>query len=90
MACGGLSEPEPRDRELFVATYVDLREAALASPDGKLTEAARAAVLERNGVSEVELLAFVETWSQDLDVMRVVWEEIEERLDVEREQPPRR
>ena len=82
-ACGELSSPETMERELFVEAYVELRTAALTSPDAELSDSARAAVLERIGVSEDDLMTFVEVRSEDLGFMRSVWDEIEQHLDYE-------
>ncbi len=72
------------DRNVFVATYVDLRVAALGSEDGELTEEMRTAVLSSHGVTESQLHAFVEAHGQDLPFMRDVWNEVEVLLEERR------
>ena len=69
------------DRETFIETYVDLRHAALASPDGEIDAAARDSVLALHGVTEEELLAFAEAHGRDVDYVREIWTEVESRLD---------
>ncbi|MEQ9399884.1 MAG: hypothetical protein RJQ04_12050 [Longimicrobiales bacterium] len=87
-ACGG--DPSAAtgviDREIFVATYVDLRVTALHG-SGELSEAQRTAVLERHSVTEGQLTAFVDAHAQDLDFMRDVWNDVEARLDATRSRP---
>lgn len=82
-ACGGESGGGSPDvsRETFVATYVDLRVAALHTEEGRLEDTARARVLSEHGVTEEGLLAFVEERGTDLGFMRDLWNEIEARLD---------
>lgn len=69
------------DRETFVATYVDLRRAALTSPDGELDDEARTEVLERHGVTEEDLLDFADAHGRDVDFLRSLWTEVEARMD---------
>lgn len=80
-ADGAGSGEAPIDRETFIATYLDLRLAALQSPDREITAEARARVLTEHGVSEDELLGFVEAHGHDVPYMEAVWSEIESRLD---------
>jgi hypothetical protein len=70
------------DRETFIASYVDLRMTALGTEIGELDDALRAEVLERNGVSEEDLVAFVELHGEDVEFMQDIWDEIESRMDV--------
>ena len=80
-SCRGGGEPEDViDRETFIATYVDLRVAALSSPTGTLSDADRMRVLREHGVSEQELLAFAEARGGDPVYMTAVWEEVQARL----------
>lgn len=72
------------DRETFIATYVDLRTEAVRTGAAELATEARIAVLERHGVSEEDLLGFVEAHGEDVDFMRAVWDEVEARLDAAR------
>ena len=85
LACGGgqsnlpvgdLIEPED-----FIATYVDLRAAALITEDGQVTEVGRSEVLDRHGISEEDLISFAEAYGEDLTFMQEIWNEIELRLE---------
>ncbi len=78
---GGFGGVEVPDRETFVATYVDLRVAALTAPGDTLGEEVRTRILAEHGVTEEQLLAFVERHGEDLQFMRGVWDEVETRLD---------
>ena len=85
VACSdGSSPPTSIDREVFVTTYVDLRIAALESDSAALTEAARAEVLSRHGVTADDLLGFAEAHGRDVEFMRDVWNEVEVRMDARR------
>ena len=87
ISCGGdPSAPEPISRELFIDTYVDLRIGAVRSPGRVLPAQTRDSVLISHGVTEAQLLGFVEARGDDLDFMRGVWDEIELRLDAEPEE----
>lgn len=82
-ACGNGAEPAPAetiDRETFVATYVDLRAAALAAPGGGLAPADRERILAQHGVSEQDLLEFADARGGDVAYMRDLWLEVEARL----------
>jgi hypothetical protein len=78
-ACGDAG-PETIQRETFVATYVDLRRAALENPARQITPAKRDEVLSRHGVTEEDLYAFVEAHGRDVDYMAGVWSDVEARL----------
>jgi hypothetical protein len=80
----GLDEAEIIDREVFVAVYVDLRAAALATDEGEITDEARTEVLARHGASEADVLNFAEYHAEDLPFMRQVWDEIEALLEAQR------
>lgn len=84
MGCGdsGANPDGPVDPETFIATYVDLRMTALSTEIGELDDALRAEVLERNGVTEEDLVAFVELHGEDVSLMQEIWDEIESRMDV--------
>ncbi len=82
-ACGG--EPAPRaegtvPREVFVDTYVRLRMAALRSEDGRVGPSEREEVLEANGVSEADLLEYVDAHGTRPRFMVEVWAEIDDNL----------
>ena len=78
---GGGPDDGALDRATFIDTYVDLRATALSTETGELSDALRAEVLERHGVSEDAMTGFVETHGQDVAFMQEVWDEIEVRLD---------
>ena len=69
------------DREVFIATYVDLRIAALESEPRTLSGIDRDAVLARHSVTEEALMTFAEVHGRDVEFMSDVWEEVELRLD---------
>lgn len=75
--------PGTVERELFVAAYVDLREAALLH-GGELPDSLRAAVLARHGVTGDDLLRFAEVHGDEVRYMDEVWSEIEARLEARR------
>jgi len=84
-ACGG-SEVAPEttalDRDTFIRSWVDLRVTAVRSGE-PLTDSLRAAVLDRQGVTEEELMEFAEVRGDDLAYMRDLWLEVEARLQAE-------
>jgi hypothetical protein len=67
--------------EQFITTMVELRRAARAaeSDTARFVELRRE-VLERQGVSEAELRAYVESGSRDLLELAAVWDSIGARL----------
>ena len=71
----------PISRSVFVSTYVDLRLAALRHPDREITREERARVLREHGVTEEQLLGFVDAHYRDAEYMEGVWDEVEGRLD---------
>jgi hypothetical protein len=84
-ACGG-DEDVPVvegviDRETFIQVYVDLRDAAVRSPDLVVSEEARDDVLARHGVDEESLMAFIDAYGGDLDYMNELWAEVEQRVE---------
>jgi hypothetical protein len=81
---GGVDVPaDVIDREAFVATYVDLRRAAIASAEFQLTDEQRADILARHGVDDESLVRFANVHGRDLDYMNEVWTEIDARLTAE-------
>jgi hypothetical protein len=68
------------DRQVFVDTYVDLRTAALANPNGQIRPEQRDSVLARHDVTEEQLLRFAEVHGRDVEFMSAVWGEVENRL----------
>lgn len=81
LACGGdeslTHDGETISRARFVETYVELRKAGLRSRQMDLTLDEQRAILERTGVTEEDLLAFVEYWGTNGDVMLGIWEEVD-------------
>lgn len=75
------------DREAFIATYVDLRTTVVRAEAHELSDEDRSAVLSRHGVTEEDLLSFVETHGGNVAFMRQVWDEVEARLDAVRVLP---
>jgi hypothetical protein len=84
-ACrSGPSEAAPvssPERDIFVATYVELRATAVRNASGKLDPEERREILARHGVTEESLLAFAREHGEDVSFMRAVWDEVETRLD---------
>ena len=68
-------------REAFIETYVALRYQAVQSPANELPPRERDRILEEHGVTEDELLAFVEAHGDDPTYMESVWSEVESRMD---------
>jgi hypothetical protein len=81
-ACAGPSRADGRtiDREVFIATYIDLRTTALQSPTHRLSDDDRAAVLARHGVTAQDLTLFAEVRGRDAEFMRELWNEVESRM----------
>ena len=79
-ACAESAEPTGvLDREAFIATWVELRTAALRTGD-PIPVAERARVLGERGVTEEEMLGFAEAHGDDPRYMAEVWTEIENRM----------
>lgn len=67
--------------ERFIATMVDLRQAAMtAGPDTAQFEQLREGVLARHGVTEDELRAYMDMNSGDLSHMAAIWDSVAVRL----------
>jgi hypothetical protein len=84
LACDGAEQDVPADvmdRETFIATYVDLREAVIATPDFRVTDEQRAAILARHGVDSESLIRFADAHGSDLDYMNEIWTEVETRIE---------
>ncbi len=85
VACGGeqpSETPETIAREIFVETYVELRLAALRAPDGRISQSARDEILAAAGVSDADLLEFVDAHAPRVQFMVDVWGEIDDTLRV--------
>ncbi len=69
----------------FVSTYVDLRLAVLNTGETtELTDSARAAILKHHGVTEDDLLDFVNVHGKDPAFMKAVWDSVEVSLSATR------
>ena len=82
-ACGGEQAPEAAGtipRGVFVGTYVELRMAALHSPGGRVSPEVRGEILEAKGVTEADLLDYVEIHGARVQFMVEVWAEIDDTL----------
>lgn len=81
--CGGEPAPEPPGtiaRDVFVNTYVELRMAAIHSPDGRVSSPVKEGILEAGGITEADLLAFVDAHGPRPRFMADVWGEIDDTL----------
>ncbi len=85
-ACGpsGTDAPPAIDREVFIATYVDLRLAALDAPDFLVPPEEREEILRRHGVTQDDLLRFADVHGRDIEYMNDLWAEIEVRIEERR------
>lgn len=84
LTLAGCEEEAPTaslDRETFIDTYVELRQAALQRGLSTVGDALRDSVLTRSGVTEDALVEFAEVHGSDLEFMRDVWTEVAARLD---------
>ena len=83
--CGGDGQAgetgDAIDRAVFIDAYIDLRVAALRTDSLELSDEARAEVLGRHGVSAEDLVNFGEVHGRELEFMRDVWNEVEQRMD---------
>jgi len=81
-ACFGADRDQSTiDAETFIATYVDLRAAALRSPDRQISDSERERVMAERGVTEEDLLRFADVHGRDVTFMRDLWDDVEQRLD---------
>ena len=82
-ACAGEGAPDPSRtiaRDVFVDTYAELRMTALGSPTGRVSPSAKAEILRANGVTEADLLEFVDVHGPRVQFMVEVWAEIDDTL----------
>jgi hypothetical protein len=88
-SCGGENQvTDVIDREAFIATYVDLRRAALEIPTRQLSDTARARILAAHGVTREDLLQFAEVRGADPDYMVAVWTEVSAQMAPKDTIPP--
>jgi hypothetical protein len=83
VASCGPDAPATIDRQTFVDVFVELRIAALDAPQARLPQEARERILASHGVTADDLLGFAEVHARDPAYMRSVWDEIEERMNVQ-------
>ena len=80
-ACGRSDGEGVIDRETFIATYVDLRAAALESPTRTLSAAERDRVLAEHGITRADLLEFADVHAADPGYMVALWTEVSARVN---------
>ena len=81
VGCGAPSAIDAAmDRETFIATYVELRAAALSSPSGTIDPGQRDSILTLHGAFEADLLEFAELHGGDPEFMNLLWTEVQTRL----------
>ena len=81
----GTEKDETIAREVFVRAYVDLRVAALTGPTLEITPEEREQILADAGITEEDLLEFVEVWGSDVQIMKETWEEVDSLMQEERD-----
>ncbi|MFC1575050.1 hypothetical protein ACFL5A_00185 [Gemmatimonadota bacterium] len=67
-------------REAFVEAYVELRVAGLTTIDQEIPLAERDRILAEQGLTDQDLLRFIEVWGQDAALMEELWKELDDRL----------
>ena len=72
------------ETERFVATYVDLRMATLRAGVDQLPLHRRDSILDAHGVTQEDLLEYVEINGRNAQFMQAVWDTIEDRIDRQR------
>jgi len=68
------------EREEFIGAYVDLRTAAVNVGSTDIGDDVRDSILTGYGVSEQDLVNYVETHGEDVEFMSELWTEVEARL----------
>lgn len=79
-ACREREDAGVIDRAVFIDSYVDLRKAALATPTLTLTAAERERVLAEHGVTDEDLLHFVDVKGADPEYMVLLWTDVGKRV----------
>ena len=79
--CAADKKSEAIDREVFVGVYSDPRIAAVETDSGSISLAGRDSILDAFGVTQEDLVIFLEAHVEDLEFMRDVWNDIELRMD---------
>jgi hypothetical protein len=83
----GVPSEETISREAFVQAYVDLRAAALANTRVTISLEERDRILREAGLTEEDLLKFVEVRGTDVQLMKEIWEEVDSLIQVLRDPP---
>ena len=87
-ACHGSGSSPPAEasisRETFVQAYYLLRMEGIRSPDMEITPRARDRILNDLEITEGDLLAFVESWGTDGELMEGIWGEVDSLMREER------
>lgn len=78
-SCGGNTR-EAIPRETFIEAYIALRSVAVRSPTGEVDPISRARILEERGLTEEDMLHFVEVHGRDVPFMGALWEEIDNEI----------
>lgn len=83
LACGdfGGEDPAAIEEGRFIEVYVALRMAALRAGTDQLPPEDRDQILSEHGVTEDDLLRFIEVHGQDAQFMHSVWDSIEGEID---------
>ncbi|TVR64363.1 MAG: hypothetical protein EA422_06455 [Gemmatimonadales bacterium] len=80
------SEGEARiDEATFVATYTELRIAAMEWESQRLPAQERDAILQRQGVTADDLREFTQVHGRNVPVMNRIWNEVSENVQAARE-----
>jgi hypothetical protein len=89
-ACSGAGEEVEGviDRETFIATYVDLRRAALQQPTRQLPDTARDRILAAHGVTTDQLMQFADVRGADPEYMVALWTEVSQLMAPPDTAPP--
>jgi hypothetical protein len=81
--CTGRTPQAPAgviDREAFITTFVELRDAAMRQPLKVLTDEERTRILAAHGVTEDQLVAFADAWGGDPAAMAAIWDDVRARM----------
>lgn len=74
------SGEEPIGVGEFADVYIELRRAAVASDSAAEFEARKAEILERHGLTDADLIGYVERRSDDLKGLAATWDTIYRRI----------
>lgn len=68
------------DRETFIEAYMELRAAGLTTPDQTVDLTERDRILAERGLTDQDMMDFVEAWGRDPAFMEALWTEIDDRM----------